>query len=179
MISLNLISPSQKEHLRYEYLYLYVRTITILLLTFTVIISALFLAARLLLQDNFADLLTTSTIVNDKNRTADHEIKDLNKNLKDVQAVQTDFVKWSTMLIGLNSAIPANIEVAYLNLEKKTKTFNLNGRALHRDDFLKLKANLSQLPYLEELASPLTNLLQRENVDFQFTAKIKLSGLNL
>ncbi|MBI5465876.1 MAG: hypothetical protein HY974_01150 [Candidatus Kerfeldbacteria bacterium] len=178
MISLNLISPSQKEYLRYEYLYLHVRTVTVLLLTFTVIVSALFLAARLLLQDNFASILTTTTLVNDKNRNADREIKDLNKNLKEVKSVQADFIKWSTMLTNLHRAIPENIEVTYLNLEKKTKIFNLNGRALHRDDFLKLKASLSELPYLEELSSPLTNLLKRDDVDFQFTAKIKSSAIN-
>ncbi len=178
MINLNLISPSQKEYLRYEYLYLYVRTVTVLLLTCTVIISGLFLAARLLLQDSFASVLTATTAVNDRNRTTDREIAELNKDLKEAQKIQNDFTKWSSLLTDLNRAIPPRIQITYLNVEKKTRLFNLNGTAATRDDFLKLKENLSNISYLEELSSPLTNLLARENVSFQFSAKLKATALS-
>jgi len=182
MISLNLISPKQKEYLRYEYLYLYVRTVTVLLLTCTVIISGLFLAARLLMQDSFATVLTAtagySSTINERNRITDREIAELNKELKSAQRIQDDFTKWSSLLIDLNRAIPPNIQVTYLNVEKKTRLFNLNGTASTRDDFLKLKENLSNISYLEELSSPLTNLLVREDVSFQFSAKVKATTLS-
>ncbi|MDP3986328.1 MAG: hypothetical protein U1C53_02770 [Candidatus Veblenbacteria bacterium] len=176
-ITLNLLSPAQKEYLRYEHAYLHVRTVMWLMLAFSVIISGLLLSARLMLQDNFATVLTTTTLVNEKNRTLDREITDFNKNLKEVQGIQADFVKWSSILLDINRAIPPNVEIAYLNLEQKTRVFNLNGQALKREDLLALKANLEALPYFDELSSPLTNLLVRENVTFEFTGKIKQNEL--
>jgi len=176
-IALNLLSPTQKEYLRYERAYLQIRTVMWLMLTFTVIISGLLLVARLMLQDNYATVLTTTTLVNDKNKSIDRDIGSLNKSLKEAESIQADFIKWSKIIIDINKAIPDNVELSYLNLEQKTRLFNLNGKALNRDDFLALKANLEALSYFEELSSPLTNLLLREDVNFEFTGKIKKESL--
>ncbi|HLD86050.1 MAG TPA: hypothetical protein VJA28_01195 [Patescibacteria group bacterium] len=177
-ITLNLLSPAQKEYLRYEHAYLSVRTFMWLILTFVVIISGLLLVARLMLQDNYATVLTTATLVNEKNRAVDRDIASFNKNLKEVERIQADFIKWSNIIIDINRAIPANVEVTYLNLEQKTRLFNLHGKALSRDDFLVLKSNLEKLPYFEEMSSPLTNLLLRENVTFEFSGKFKQENLS-
>lgn len=176
-INLNLLSPTQKDYLKYERAYLQIRTVMWLLLTFTVIISALLLIARIMLQDNYATVLTTTTLVNDKNKSIDRDIADFNKNLHDVEAIQKDFIKWSTIIIDINKSIPPNIEVSYINFEQKSRLFNLNGKALKRDDYLTLKANLESLPYFEEISSPLTNLLLKENVQFEFTGKLKTQAL--
>lgn len=177
-ITLNLLSPTQKEYLRYEHAYLYIRTVMWLLLTFSVIISGLLLVARLMLQDNYAVVLTTTTLVNEKNRTVDREISEFNKNLKEVERIQAEFIKWSKIILDINSAIPANVEITYINLEQKSRLFNLHGYTFKRDDYLALKANLEALAYFEELTSPLTNLLARENVTFEFNGKIKLETFN-
>jgi len=177
-ITLNLLSPAQQEYLRYENAYRHVRTVSWLILTFTVIISSLLLIARLMLQDYYATVLTTTTLVNEKNRSIDRDIAEFNKELKAVETIQADFIKWSNILIDINKAIPANVEIAYLNFEQKTRLFNLNGRALRREDFLTLKKNLESLPYFEEISSPLTNILLKENVNFEFTGKFKKEALN-
>ncbi len=176
-IRLNLLSPDQREYLKFEYVYMHVRTVTFLLLTFTIISTGLLIAARLMLQDNYATVLTATTMVNDKNQTLDKDITELNKNLQDVKKIQDDFVKWSDIIIQLNRTIPERVELNSLVLEKNTRLFSMSGRAQKRDDFLLLKANLEKLPYLEELQSPLTNLLLKEDVQFEFTGKIKADAL--
>lgn len=177
MISLNLLSPPQKEYLRYEQLYLTIRMVIVLVLTFTVIISGMFMAARLMLQDNFAELLTSTTQVNEKSRPVDKEISELNNTLRDTKIIQDSFVKWSDVLIAITNAIPENVQISYMNLEVKSNTFNLKGLAKRRDDFLKLEDNLKQLPILEDVSSPTSNLLLRENVNFQITARLKSEAL--
>lgn len=177
-VTLNLISPSQKKYLRYEQAYLQIRTSMWLVMIFAVVISCLLLVTRLMLQDNYATVLTTTTLVNEKNRAIDKDIAEFNKNLKAVESIQADFVKWSNIVLSINNSIPQNIEVTYLNLEQKTRLFNLHGKALRRDDFLALKSNLEALPYFDELSSPLTNLLLKENVTFEFTGKIKPETLS-
>ncbi len=178
-ISLNLLSPQQKEYLKYERAYFYVRTVMWLMIIFTITISSLLLIARLMLQDNYATVLTTTAMVNNKNTVIDHEIANLNKTLMEMEKIQSDFIKWSNIIIDINSVIPENIEVTYLNLEQKNRLFNLHGKALRREDFLNLKSALEKLPYLEELSSPLTNLLLRENVSFEFSGKINFKKVSL
>ena len=176
-IRLNLLSPDQREYLKFEFVYLHVRTVTFLLLTFTIIITGLLMAARLMLQDNYATVLTSTTLVNNKNQTLDKDIAELNKNLQEVQKIQSDFVKWSSILVEVNRSIPERIELTSLVLEKNTRIFSISGRAQKREDFLQLKENLEKLPYFEELRSPLTNLLLKENVQFEFSGKIKADAL--
>ncbi len=173
MISLNLLSPAQKEYLRYEHIYLSLRSVIFLILSFTVIVSGLFLAARLLLQDNYAEVLTATTRVNDRNRPVDQKISQLNTNLKGISDIQSNFIKWSDVLLAVTKAIPENVNITYLNLELKNQAFNLNGVARRREDFLKLQENLKQLPQLDYITSPTSNLLLRENVNFQLSGKLK------
>ena len=155
--------------------YKYLRIITFLILTFAVIAAGVVLSSRLLLQDNLNDLLTSSLAITQKNTNLDQQITQLNAELKNISTIQNDFVKWSTVTASILATIPLNIELNYFNIEKQSGRFDLNGRARERADYLKLSDNLSQLTYLEKLDSPLTNLLLRQNVDFQLNGRINLN----
>lgn len=177
MIKLNLLSPVQKEYLRFEHTYFKLRSVLFLVLAFTSCASMVLLGARLLLQDNLAELLTTSTVVSNHDRPIDRNISTINSNLRDVEHIQKKFVKWSQTLVAITAAVPANVQVSYLNLELSTNSFNLNGLARRREDFLALLSNLQKLPQIEALNSPPANLVNRENVSFQLTAKLKTEAL--
>ena len=177
MITLNLLSPEQKEYLRYDQTYLYLRSMISLMLLFTIIISGLLLGARLLLQDHYTALLTSTGLVNEHNRSIDGEIATLNQKLKQVEVIQSDFVKWSNVLLSLTQAIPSGVQISYIDLEKNTRAFSLSGVAQTRDNFLTLKTNLESLPYLERVSSPFTSLLRPVNVQFDLTAQLKPSNL--
>ncbi len=178
MISLNLISPEQKKDLRYEYIYLSLRILVWIILSVSVILSVIFMSARILLEDNYATVLQQLTIVNQKNLDLDQEINTINTSLKQVANIQKNFIKWSDFLIELTGAISANITLSSLTIEKQDATLNLSGQAVTREDFLKLKTSLESLPYLSEINSPITNLLVKKNVKFQLTAKINFTEFN-
>jgi len=174
-ISLNLLPAEQKKYIEVMFNYKYLRIITFLILTFAVIAAGVVLSSRLLLQDNLNDLLTSSLAITQKNTNLDQQITQLNAELKNISTIQNDFVKWSTVTASILATIPLNIELNYFNIEKQSGRFDLNGRARERTDYLKLSENLSQLTYLEKLNSPLTNLLLRQNVDFQLNGHINLN----
>ncbi len=178
MISLNLISPEQKNDLRYEYIYLSLRTLVWMVLSVTIMLSAIFISARLMLENNYVTVVQQLTMVNQKNLGLDQEINKINLSLKEVASIQKEFVKWSNFLIELTRAIPSNIIIASLNIEKSNMTINIQGQAQTREDFLKLKENLESLSYLSEVSSPISNLLTKTNVEFQLTAKINLLEFN-
>ncbi|MFH1112120.1 MAG: hypothetical protein V1712_03590 [Patescibacteria group bacterium] len=177
MIKLNLISPEQKKSLHYEFIYLAIRSVIWLVLIFIIIISAIFLSSRIMLEDNYSTLVFETTLVNQRNQGIDSEIAQINAALKELSSVQKDFIKWSAFLVNFTQAIPSNITISSLAIEKETKSLNLTGVALTRDDFLKLEKNLYQLPYLTNVSRPITNLLLKKNVEFQFTATINYDKL--
>lgn len=177
MIKLNLLPATEKDSLRYERTYIYVRTVVFIIFTFTIITCGLLFTARIMLQNHYADLLTSNGKVNDRNSVVYKDINEANQKLIKVRGVQDDFVKWSNIMLDLIHAVPDNIEITYINLEHHNLNFNLKGTARQRDDYLKLEANLKALPFIEELYSPLTNILRRDNVSFEFSAKIKQNAL--
>ncbi len=175
-INLNLIAPEQKECLRLTQAFSYIKILTFIFLSFAVVTAGLLLVARLILQDNLGDILSSSTSVNDRNLNIDREISKLNKKVEDINKIQSSYTKWSSLLGQLMKTIPANIEITYLSFEKKTGVFTLSGRAKQRQDFLNLKNTLEQTSYLEKVTSPINNLLTKTNVEFQFTGKLKLTN---
>lgn len=177
MIKLNLISPEQKKYLHYEFIYLSLRGAISLILIFTVIVSAMFVSARLMLEDNHATLIAQTTLVNQRDFGIDNEISQINESLKNISEIQRGFVKWSSLLIDFTQAVPAGVTINSLSLDKNLQSLSLNGTAKTRDDFLKLQDNLKKLAYLSDVNSPFTNLLLRENLEFQFNAKINLNLL--
>ncbi len=178
MINLNLLPPTQKDYLRHEHIYLYLRSVIFIILTFSLVISGLLLGARLLLQDHFVTLVTSSNKVNNHNGPVDREIDTLNNNLTKIKSIQADFVKWSTILITVARAVPPNVQISYLNLERPNQSFTLSGEATTRDGYLKLKDNLESLPYFNHpLEAPFSTILQRENVKFDFNGKLNAAAL--
>ncbi len=172
MISLNLLPPAQKANLRYDHTYLYLRYVVSVVLVATVVIAGILLGARLLLQNHYLELLTSSSLVNEHNRGVDREISDLNQKLKQARTIQADFVKWSGVLVSLAQTIPPNVQISYLNIEQNSKTVSLSGVAQTRDDYLKLKSNLEALPYLANVSAPFSSILKPTNVKFDLNAQL-------
>lgn len=160
-----------------ELIYLSLRAVIWLVLIFTLVMAATFLSARIMLEENNATLITESTLVTQRNLSIDREVATINSSLKEIASIQKDFVKWSAFLVNFTAIIPPNVTINSLALEKGAQSLTLQGTAATRDEFLLLKNNLEQLPYLSEVNSPITNLLLKQNLDFQFTAKINFDLL--
>lgn len=171
--TLNLLSPEQKEYLRYERNYLYIRTVTVITLSFIIGISCLLLSARFVLQSHYDESLTTANVLVAKNGTLDKDINRLNMTLGNARKVQQDFIKWSGILTSTSQVIPARVDLNYINFDSTSETLSLIGVAQTRDDLLQLKSNLSALTFMTDLTSPLDNLTLREHVKFELSGKLK------
>ncbi|MFA4936710.1 MAG: hypothetical protein WC575_00235 [Patescibacteria group bacterium] len=177
MIKLNLISPEQKESLHFEFIYLSIRKVAWLIIIFSIIITAMIVSARIMLEDNYSTLVFETTLVTQRNQGIDSEIAKINSTLRELSAIQKNFVKWSSFFVNFTNAVPPNISISSLTIDKELKTLSLVGVATTRDDFIKLENNLNQLLYLSKVSRPLTNLLDKTNVNFQFSAVINFDQL--
>lgn len=174
MHSLNLLSPKYKEKLKSAEILSLARFVTISLLIFSLILTAIFYAAKIILQNNNNDLNERLSFVDTKNRWINDEIDIYNEKLKVVNDIQKKFVSWSYIILELNKSIPEGVTIKSMTLDKISETFALQGIADQREYFMLMEKNLKKNPLFREINSPLTNILVKTDVEFQLSGKIIL-----
>lgn len=175
MINVNLISPDQKYNLRFEFIYLGLRQIIFSVIGVMILVSAVFLTARIILEDNYATMVRETTLVNQKNVNIDQEISKINSTLRKIKSIQDNYVKWSSLLVNLSKTFPDGITISALSIEKNTNTIYLQGNAAMRNDLITLEKNLKTKTYLNNITVPITSKLSPVNINFEINAKIDFS----
>lgn len=177
MITLNLISPAQKAANNFRSNYSILRQIALIfLIAFVFVIGVLFLA-QALLQNKLEDLTENTLML--KQNIEDEESIDLEKSVDDfnkmvltISKVQTEYTAWTKVLVDTASLVPSGVAIGSFTLNKETAEFRFTGRALTRDLLLQFKENLEGSGFFTEIQSPISNLLTKENVGFEFSGKL-------
>jgi Tfp pilus assembly protein PilN len=175
MITLNLLDATRKKnYLRHRILMTVQKSIEIFFF-FILIIGIIFSLAQRYLQKNFETITEQITYINKNLSSFNQEINQINYQLKEIEKIQKEYLAWSPVLIEINNAVPAEVKLNILNINKDKTLIQMSGLAKDRDKFLALKSNLENIYFVKEVQSPLTNLLKKDNVDFQFTISIDLN----
>ena len=176
MINLNLISGEQREYLRqkanrfiYEKLFVFIFFIFF-------IISLTFGFGKNILLNNYNDLISYGE--NQKLNNFSSDITNLNNKIKIINKIQNDYSPIAETLSLFIKVVPDKIFISNLKLEKDTSEkdyfwlVKINGKAKTRDDLMRFQSNLEQVDGFSEVEFPISNLLKRSDIDFQFTAKL-------
>lgn len=83
----------------------------------------------------------------------------------------TQFI--SSILPTLLAAAPMGIHLAHADFDKNTSTFNFSGKALKRSDILEFQKQLKAIPFVENVVSPLSNIIRESDIDFAIKVIIK------
>lgn len=176
MINLNLLSPNEKNRLKLESNYLLMKNIIFVISLVLIIYILSLFATRFILQFYLSDI--NKSIENEQSLAAtskrgelEKSIKDLNNQLNTITFIQKTYVKWSGFLIDFNKTIVSEVKISTLQLDKNNKKVNIQGQAKTRNALLDFQKNLENLKYFSKITSPISNLLIKENIDFQFTGE--------
>ncbi|MFH1029758.1 MAG: PilN domain-containing protein [bacterium] len=174
MITLNLLSREKKEELRFRKIYLMGKDFACIIFIFTVLIAIILSVANIILVNTFNDTISNSYIFGSKNRIFEDDLNKLNSKLENMRKVQSDFVAYDELMLDVNDYVPENIILTYLSINTDSKKAVFKGYALKREDLLNLKNNLENSNLFEKVESPLANLLEKDNINFNITADLKL-----
>ncbi len=180
MISLNLISPYQKKEIRLNRFYYLLKNNLGLIVIILILSSIVLLMARNILQENFNNVITDTSLIRQQIRGSNQKIMGINQKLTGVTNIQNQFVPWSNILIYLTKNIPPNIRINFLiiqpSLGKETEqwTIIIKGLAKSRDDFLYFQEQLKKSQLFEKVELPISNLTQKENIEFEFKTILPL-----
>lgn len=95
----------------------------------------------------------------------DKDFKRINEADVFLIKIQNGHLHWANMLSHLSQAIPDGVTIE--SLANKNYNTYLIGKARTRDELLKFKGNLEKDSCFQNVNVPLSNLVVKDNVDFQ------------
>ncbi len=101
----------------------------------------------------------------------DEDFKKINEETSTLLEIQAGHLQWAYVLERLGSDVPAGIRVE--NLATKNYNVYLIGQAKSRDGLLDFKSKLEQDNCFENVNVPLSNLVVKEDIDFQMDFLVK------
>lgn len=166
-IALNLLSPEKKRALQAGFLMAHIQSLIFVVMLLAILASGTLLSMRMLLQRFHEDLQRQSGPATDEFTSAAEDIKRINAYLSRIEQLDARFVRWSDVLARITAVVPAGIELEEIRLDSSRKIL-VRGVAETREDVLTFNDRLKALPFLSSVSSPLSNILQKKNVRFDF-----------
>ena len=168
---LNLLPPTKKKALRAGLVLAYVQSLTIVLFLFVILVSATIFSVRLMMKSDVDGLTEQARAASSDEATEIlTSIKQVNDFLDKTEGLRLNFVPWADVLEQITPLVPRHTRLDKITIDGGGKIV-ITGLAETREEALALKQSLEEQPYITDLVSPLTNLLQKYNVDFNFEMK--------
>ncbi|MBI5038089.1 MAG: PilN domain-containing protein [Candidatus Kerfeldbacteria bacterium] len=96
----------------------------------------------------------------------------LNTTIERVRSIQKNYISWTDFLTTFSTLIPKDITINSISIVGKNQEINISGSAPTRESYQNLLKALESTPLLSNVQSPISNLVQRENITFAITAQI-------
>lgn len=176
MIALNLLSPAQKSALRARVIYAMLERFMIMLVMTVLAGSTLLLLVKIRLTQNLSQVVARQ-ILSTEYVTVNRDIKELNRLIGRVAAVQGQYASPSTLIRDLADRTPAGIMITGFDAELRTQSLKLSGIARERDALLEFVEALKGSPYVGKVESPISNLFQKRDINFQLQVVLDVAAL--
>jgi len=177
MLSLSLISEKLKQEIKLKRIYSLTKKMSFLFIFITIIISAILWGARFVLLDNFNEINRRTNLTRMNGENFNLKAQEINNKLSTVSKIQNEFVSYSQLIKTLTEEIPPGITLNYFKVDSGKQLLKIRGHASNRDILLKLKEDLSKLPVLTDVILPLSDILEKTNINFEINIKLDLSKL--
>lgn len=99
------------------------------------------------------------------------KVKEVNSQVANAETIQENQIYWSKLFLKLNEVLSE--EITLNDLTTKDYTILLTGKSKTRDGLVLLEEKLKNESCFSDVKLPLSNLVSKENVDFQIEFNIK------
>ena len=172
MLILNIIPDNLKKEIEFRTVYRLTKNLFGLIIITIILYCVSILAALYLLEHHLADTTLKTNLISKGTENFTNQVKNINNQLNTIHTIQSESVKWSLFMKKLSDSIGDNISLTRLNLDREKSLIYLAGMADTRDGLLALKESLEKLGFFSEINFPIKNLLEKNNIAFEISAKI-------
>jgi Tfp pilus assembly protein PilN len=172
-INLNLLPTAKKNRLESTINFLLIKNIVELFLMVIAVMTAILVWGWVFLEKDFADLTQTATLINREYYSYNQDAKNINGLIKNVNLASKKFSPVIPRLTEISNTLPSDIKLSSLQIDLQAQTITLTGNALSRSSLLNYQEVLNNIPWITNVVTPPSQLFQKENVKFEFSAKLK------
>jgi Tfp pilus assembly protein PilN len=148
----------------------------IALVTGVLAASVLMLVIKIRLTQTLDQVLSRQ-LLSTEYVTVNSEIKQLNGSIARIETLQKLFTPSSVLLRDVAQRTPEGVYVTGLDFEVRTEAMRLSGIAATREDLLAFEKAVRESPFIKTLESPISNLFQKRDINFQFKILLNVGAL--
>jgi Tfp pilus assembly protein PilN len=175
MISLNLLSPQQKEALKTLVFCVLVERFTAGVVVLAGVLTIALISVKIGLADQL-HVIEARQLLSSEYSSTNQDTRNINAIAARVDKIQGASIALSPVIQDLLSRVPDGVQVSVLSLEAESLGFSVSGVAATRDELLAFETALRGSPYLTKVDNPLNNLFEKTDAHFTMTAALQLSA---
>ena len=172
-IDLNLLPVVKKNRLEYITNFLLTKDILELVIIVGSVLAATLIWSWIFLENDFANLAESAAAVNREYYTYNQDVKNINNLVRNINLANQNFVPITPKLKELITSLPNDIKINSLQIDRPAQTLAINGTALTRSALLRYQEALNKISWITQVETPASQLFQKDNVNFEFRAKLK------
>jgi hypothetical protein len=172
MIVLNIISPELKNEIKLKSIYQTIKKFFVLIGFFAVVFTVILASSDFFLKSYLKEISQKNNIVNKETNETIQAVDDINKKINEVALIQKEEVTWLNFLKLIADNTPKDVKYNKISMNKNDGLI-LSGQSKTREGLIEVKKFLDSSPFLGDINFPISNLLEKENINFNITAKIK------
>lgn len=173
MINLNIIPRDLKKEIKLKILYLSLKNYLLIIFIIICFYSIVLLLSTLFLQYEFTRTINESNLITQNTENYGTKVKNINNEINYINKIQNENADILALLVNISNITRADIKIKQIKFDKINKALTINGFAGSRDNLIAFKNSLESTTFLSDINFPLKNLLEKNNIDFEITAKFK------
>jgi len=168
--SLNLLPLSHKKSLSTAQTMAFLQSLALFVMMIALIVASLIFSLKLILEHEVENNARQSHNSFEEYDLLTQQMQGINDYIDRVNGIHGRFVDWSAVLEQLGHAAPHGLHFEGITIQPDM-TLMVEGSAKTRDDVLAMEKQLNEYPHFTDISSPLSNILQKQNLRFEFRMK--------
>lgn len=177
MLRLNLVSKELREEIKSHHIYILIKKMCMIIIIVSLFVSIILIVSKIILQNNFNRIVDQMTLVTSSTSSYNEKINIINSKINSIKQIQSSYIPFSYLIENLLIIVPENIMYSLIQININDQKLEIRGSAKNRDDLLALKKGLEETGIFTNIESPIQNILQKKDINFQINANININTL--
>ncbi|MFA6197884.1 MAG: hypothetical protein WC734_01865 [Patescibacteria group bacterium] len=179
MIILNLLPFEKKHSIAIEHTRRLQKKLVAIFMTSLVLCLAILLATNWYigyeLKSTEEQISSVRQMLSSHGGDSNAQIEAMNEQIAQLQGIQKEHIIWPSIIGQLSNTTVSGITLNTISFDAALQTVTLTGTALTRQNLVAYKEKLAAISFVSNIESPLSDLIQRENINFEFKGKFTYS----
>lgn len=176
--NINLLPDDKKKRLHTLVKFIFAKDLLEIMLLFYALLATVFIWSWLTLINEYSNTAESTTLVSREGSKRSREVRETNGVLRQFNRSAENYAAITPKLNDIITVLPPDIELNTVVFNRGQNSFTISGTARTRMALLNYETVVKQLPWLQDITSPIAQLFERENISFEMKAGLNFSAPN-